>query len=252
MSLNFHGSFSYKNDLINVIKIRDNVNMRVQRENNQVAVIYFVNDQDNRIRIPQGIIVRDTTDNTNVRPSRFDRQSFPISWVSSYEIYLNGEHIVSLDNQKQQAIKGIDALAYSTTDGEDSGSDGEDGGSDGEDGGRDGEDSGSDGEDSDSDDEDSVVDDESNEGEDWGQLIRNYFNEIHRIITRGHRTLRIPRQGRRDWIIFSSRRNTRGGSTLLHSNHGDFQVTLSGNIYRFDGFFLYYEDEDMYEGDDDN
>jgi len=60
MSLNFHGTFSYKNDHINVIKIDDNVNMRVQRENNQVASIYFVNDQGNRIRIPRGIIVRDT------------------------------------------------------------------------------------------------------------------------------------------------------------------------------------------------
>ncbi|CAB4431171.1 unnamed protein product [Rhizophagus irregularis] len=115
--------------------------MRVQRENNQVAVIYFINDQDNRIRILQGIIVRNTTNNTN-------------------------------------AIKGINALAYSTTDNEDSGSNGENGGSNGEDGGRDGEnggrdgkDSGSDGENSDSDDEDSVIDDESNESEDWGQLI---------------------------------------------------------------------------------
>lgn len=81
----------------------------------------------------------------------------------------------------------------------------------GEDGGRDGEDSDSDGEDSDSNNEDSVVDNESNKGKDWRQLIRNYFNEIHRIIIQGHRsdrTLRIPRQGRRDWIIFSSRCNT--------------------------------------------
>jgi hypothetical protein len=79
MSLNFHGSFSYKNNRINVIRIRDNVNMRVRRESNQVASIFFVNDQGGRIRVPQGIIVRDTSDNTNVNRSRLDRQSFLIS-----------------------------------------------------------------------------------------------------------------------------------------------------------------------------
>jgi hypothetical protein len=38
-------------------------------------------------------------------------------------------------------------------------------------------------------------------------------------------------------IVQSSRPNT-WGSTLLHSNYGDFQVTLFGHTYRFDGFFM--------------
>ncbi|GES95871.1 hypothetical protein RCL_jg236.t1 [Rhizophagus clarus] len=92
----------------------------------------------------------------------------------------------------------VDAFTYSTTDSEDVGNDDKD--------------SDSDDENSDNDDENRNSDDENNvrsdEDEERGQLIRNYRDEIHRIITRGHRTLRIQRQGRRDWIIQSSRRNT--------------------------------------------
>ena len=213
MSLNFRGSFSYKDTSINVIKIRDNVNMRVVRENNQVARIFFVDDQNNTISVPRGLTLKDISDNVNVKPHRHE---FLISWVANYEIYLDGEKVISLDNQKQQAIRGIDTFTYSTIENEDS----------------------------DSDDEDSNSDDEDDEDEDWGQLIRNYNNDIHRIITRGHKTLTIPIRRRRDWIIYSSRRNTRGGTTLLYSNRGNFRVTLSRNIYRFDGFSRYDENEE--------
>jgi len=65
------------------------------------------------------------------------------------------------------------------------------------------------------------------------QLIQNNSNEIDRVITRGNIILRIG-----DWIIRSSKSNARGGSTLLHSNYGGFQVTLIGHHYRFDGFLV--------------
>lgn len=126
--------------------------MRIQRKNIHVGVIYFVDDQGNRIRIPQGFILRDTTENEDVRPSRLYRWAFSISWIANYEIYLNDEKIVSLDNQKQQAIRGIDALAYSTTDSE--------GGSSSDD-----EDSSGGDENSDSGDENSGDDDENYEDE---------------------------------------------------------------------------------------
>jgi len=147
--------------------------MRVVRENNQVARIFFVDDQDNTISVPRGLTLKDISDNVNVKPHRHE---FLISWVANYEIYLDGEKVISLDNQKQQAIRGIDTFTYSTIENEDSDSD-----------------------------------DEDDEDEDWGQLIRNYNNDIHRIITRGRRTLTIPIRGRRDWMIHLSRRNTRGG-----------------------------------------
>jgi len=59
--------------------------------------------------------------NTSITPGSI----FVISWVSNYEIYLNDENIISLNNQKQQTIRGIDALTYSTINSEDSGSNGE-------------------------------------------------------------------------------------------------------------------------------
>ncbi|CAG8653140.1 10147_t:CDS:1, partial [Paraglomus occultum] len=199
MSLSFRDSFSYRNTNTNVVKIRDNVNMRIESVNTQVATIRFVDDQDNCIRVPQGLTVRDVCENANVRPRR---QEFLISWVSNYDIYLHGENVISLVNQKQQAVRGIDAFTYSTTDDEDS--DGDD---------------------------DSNSDYGNDEDEDWEQLIRNHNDDIRRIITHGYEILTIPLRGRRIWNIFSTRRNTRGGTTLLHSNRGAFQVTLSRNIY---------------------
>ncbi|RGB23395.1 hypothetical protein C1646_778969 [Rhizophagus diaphanus] len=240
MSLSFHGSFSYRNDRVNVINIEDNVNLRIERENSEVAVIYFVNDQGDRIPIPRGITVRNATENTMVRPSRHGRWLYSISWVPSYEIYRDNVHIISLDNQKQQAIRGGDDFLYYTTDSDDGRSDGgdNDDGSDNDDDGSDNVDDGSDNVDdgSTNDDDGSTNDSDdgssTNEG-DVGQLIRNNSNEIDRVITRGNMILRIG-----DWVIRSSRPNTRGGSTLLHSNYGDFQVTLIGHHYRFDGFLV--------------
>ncbi|GBC07330.1 hypothetical protein RclHR1_00740013 [Rhizophagus clarus] len=222
MSLSFHGSFSYRNDHINIIRIEENVNLRVERENSEVAIIYFANDQGDRIPIPRGITVRNITDNSIVRPSRHGRWFYSISWVPSYEIYRDNVRIVSLDNQKQQVIRGSDDFLYYTTDSDDSRSDGDDN----DNGGSDNDDDGSDN------DDDSTNDNDGTNDGDMGQLIRDNSNEIDRVITQGNTTLRIG-----DWVIRSNRPNTRGGSTLLHSNYGDFQVTLIGNHYRFDGFF---------------
>lgn len=60
----FHGSFSYKNNCINVI-IRDNVNIRIEKENNQIAIIYFVDDLGNRIHGPQGFTAIDVSKSRN-------------------------------------------------------------------------------------------------------------------------------------------------------------------------------------------
>jgi hypothetical protein len=97
----------------------DNVNLRVERDNSQVAMIYFANDQENIIRIPPGITVRNVTNNSIVRPSRLGGWFYLISWISSYEIYHDNVHIVSLDNQKQQAIRENDNFLYYTTDSDD-------------------------------------------------------------------------------------------------------------------------------------
>ncbi|CAB4435767.1 unnamed protein product [Rhizophagus irregularis] len=155
----FHGSFSYNNDHISVIQIEDNINIRVERENVDVAIIYFVNDQGGRIRIPPGITVRNVTNNTIIRPSRHGRWFYSISWVSSYAIHRDNEHIISINNQKQQAISGNDNFFYYTTDSENSKSDDdddEDGGSNNDDDEEDG------GSENDEDDGDSA----------WGELIQ--------------------------------------------------------------------------------
>lgn len=194
-------------------------------------MIYFANDQGNIIRIPLGITVRNVTDNSIVRPSRLGGWFYSISWVSSYEIYRDNVHIMSLDNQKQQAIRGNDDFLYYTTDSDDNRSDG---GDNDDSSTNDNDDDGSTGSSTNDNDNDSNT--SVGDGDRLRQLIRNNSNRINRVITRGNMILRIREIG--DWIIQSSRPNTREGSTILHSNYGDFQVTLVGNYYRFDGFLV--------------
>ncbi|CAJ0917449.1 6416_t:CDS:2, partial [Entrophospora sp. SA101] len=71
--------------------------------------IYFVNNQDIPIQIPNSITLRDTVNNANVpRLVVGGAQSFMISWISNYVLLRNGVEVFSLENQKQQALRGVE------------------------------------------------------------------------------------------------------------------------------------------------
>ncbi|CAG8471904.1 10680_t:CDS:1 [Dentiscutata heterogama] len=102
----FRGSFSYKNDTINVIVIDNNILVKIQRVDQNVARIYFTNGQGNSIRIPAGMTLRDLTNNTNVpRIVAAGAESYMITWVMNYELRYNGGEVLNLDNQKQQSMR---------------------------------------------------------------------------------------------------------------------------------------------------
>ncbi|CAG8640403.1 4332_t:CDS:2, partial [Diversispora eburnea] len=71
------GSFSYKNDNVNIVIIDVNILLRIERIDQNVARIYFVNSHDNAIRISAEMNLRD----------------------------YNGNEILNLENQKQQSIR---------------------------------------------------------------------------------------------------------------------------------------------------
>ncbi|CAH1769652.1 12104_t:CDS:1, partial [Entrophospora sp. SA101] len=76
--------------------------------------IYFVNNQDIPIQIPNSITLRDTVNNANVpRLVVGGAQSFMISWISNYVLLRNGVEVFSLENQKQQALRGVEEFGYS-------------------------------------------------------------------------------------------------------------------------------------------
>ncbi|CAG8583274.1 26264_t:CDS:2, partial [Racocetra persica] len=102
----FRESFSYKNDTINVIVIDNNILVKIQRVDQNVARIYFTNGQRNSIRILAGITLRDLTNNTNVpRIVAAGAESYMITWVTNYELWYNGGEVLNLDNQKQQSMR---------------------------------------------------------------------------------------------------------------------------------------------------
>ena len=98
----FKGSFSYKNNNINVVEITNNSFLRIERLNQNVARIYFVDQNENQIIIPNNTICKDIIANENINQFQ---NNFIISWVSNYEITINDMIILILENQKQQSIK---------------------------------------------------------------------------------------------------------------------------------------------------
>ncbi|CAG8651948.1 909_t:CDS:1, partial [Gigaspora margarita] len=103
--MRFRGSFSYNNDNIYDVAFNNNIHMRIERMDTNVARIYFVDVNSNQIPIPNGITLRDTLNNT---PSRSVAGSFFISWISNYSLFQNGVEICALKNQKLQSVEGLD------------------------------------------------------------------------------------------------------------------------------------------------
>ena len=103
----FGGSVSYKNQKLNDVKIGKNTTVRVEKLNQDIARIYFVNDKDVSIRVPNGMVLKNVTSNNSIIPYGVynDIESYMITWVSDIVMYWNGKEVFSLINQKQQAIK---------------------------------------------------------------------------------------------------------------------------------------------------
>ncbi|CAG8478453.1 hypothetical protein C2G38_2124309 [Gigaspora rosea] len=97
------GIFSYQNDNINVLYIGNNVEARIERIEEDIASIYFVNNQGLQVPPPPNSVLRNTTTNRNVL---YRRNEFLISWICNYSFLQNGSEIFRLDRQKQQAISG--------------------------------------------------------------------------------------------------------------------------------------------------
>ncbi|RIB03077.1 hypothetical protein C2G38_2226101 [Gigaspora rosea] len=112
--MRFRGYFSYKNDNIYVITLNNNVHMRIERVNVNVARIYFVDGPGNEIPIPTGITLRDTLNNINETPLVLHGiGSFFISWIANYSLFQNGVEICALKNQKEQSIETVDGFTFS-------------------------------------------------------------------------------------------------------------------------------------------
>ncbi|RKP16743.1 hypothetical protein ROZALSC1DRAFT_24933, partial [Rozella allomycis CSF55] len=79
-------------------KLSDNVILRMESAGPAISRVYFVNNDNGEIPIPQGFAIRDNSNNVNINPI-VGTQSFILAWLDCYTMHFNGEDILSLDNQ---------------------------------------------------------------------------------------------------------------------------------------------------------
>lgn len=101
MIVGFKGSYSYKSEAINEYDLEPNLRVRIERVDNNIATLFFVNDNGESILVPENTEIRETSDQTVQRP-RFN--VFFITWIGSYGLFRNGVQVLSLTNQKQQSV----------------------------------------------------------------------------------------------------------------------------------------------------
>ena len=95
------GVFSFKNDKMCQTRIGADIRLRVERLTPAIARIYFVNEAEEEIPVPQGFSVKDATNNVPVNPFG---NSYFLAWSDNYELSLNNESVINIVNQRQWSI----------------------------------------------------------------------------------------------------------------------------------------------------
>ncbi|CAG8799771.1 18990_t:CDS:1, partial [Dentiscutata erythropus] len=109
--MSFHKcKFSYQNDNVNVLHIGRNIEARIERIDEDIATIYFVDNQGVQVPPPPNSVLKNISTNRNV-PYR--RNEFLITWMSNYSFLQNGLEVFRLERQKKQAISGVADLRAS-------------------------------------------------------------------------------------------------------------------------------------------
>eukprot|EP00798_Chlamydomonas_sp_ICE-L_P004488 gene4488-biopygen22199 len=106
------GCFSYKNATVNGFNITNQLQVRVEAIDNNVAKIYTTDENGNPLPMPVNVSLR-TGEDVNVPVYN---NEFLIVWIESYVLAVGGVDILWLHNQKQQAFSasnGITAFSLS-------------------------------------------------------------------------------------------------------------------------------------------
>ena len=100
------GSCSFINDNTNVFQIDDHTQGRITRLDNTVAGMYFMTLNENgdyvATAVPPNLALRESL--TRVPVPVFQGSMF-IAWTASYELMDGANIVLSLDVQRQQAIR---------------------------------------------------------------------------------------------------------------------------------------------------
>lgn len=104
--MSFKGTFTFDSQKIIQTKINDNVFMRLERIGHAIAILYFLDEHDADIPIPDGLIVFDMT-HGGVKVGKFiDKPYFILAWSDNYAVEMHGEKILGLTSQRAWTITG--------------------------------------------------------------------------------------------------------------------------------------------------
>lgn len=94
------GRFSYLQDSVNFVRITSNLDLRIQRLDNNVAKVYLVDAQSVQQNIPAWIQMSSLAG----APVARLEQSWFITWANSYMVTVKGQPFLTITNQRQQAL----------------------------------------------------------------------------------------------------------------------------------------------------
>lgn len=102
LDMSFAGSFSYMNEKIYSIDMKDNITLQICKQNEEVGIIKFINkDTQELVPIPQNITVVSLVNGTQNPPFN---NVFLISWISSYSVLSDGKPYLKIFVQKEQSV----------------------------------------------------------------------------------------------------------------------------------------------------
>ena len=87
---------------VNYMIIDDDLSIRIECINNNVARVFLVNTASVLQPIPQPIRMTEAGGDVVIP----NHNEFLISWVGTYTLYLNGQPYMILNNQREQSISG--------------------------------------------------------------------------------------------------------------------------------------------------
>ena len=104
--MSFKGSFSFKNDKILQLKIGDNIFVRIERVGFAIARLYFVDEGNAEIDIPDRLVVLDHSNGDAAVIPLLNNQYFVLAWTDSYSVQFEGNDVMGLANQREWAVTG--------------------------------------------------------------------------------------------------------------------------------------------------
>jgi hypothetical protein len=108
-------SFSFQEDNILQAIVHEGVFLRIERLGSSLARIFFVNEQQMEIPIPQGFRILDNSnENVNIQKLK-GRQDYVLCCTDNYSLYRNDVLILKLASQRKWAIQTTRQLTVITS-----------------------------------------------------------------------------------------------------------------------------------------